>query len=145
MMGGDDDNNTNDAAAFNSFPPWPKWSSIGLDNSLAPNRRQAIIWTNADLIHWRIYAALGIVELMMMAMAIWRVGLSFSHTDVTIGACKSNYMAYKSTVVITYPCHGVCQSLSAKRVPVDPTTTLGLNQDRTYVCMTNYTKSKCGI
>ena len=34
-------------------------SSIGLDNGLAPNRRQAIIWTNADPIHWRIYAALG--------------------------------------------------------------------------------------
>ena len=33
--------------------------SIGLDNGLAPNRRQAIIWTNAYLIHWRIYAAIG--------------------------------------------------------------------------------------
>ena len=31
----------------------------GLDNGLAPNRRQAVIWTNADPIHWRIYAALG--------------------------------------------------------------------------------------
>ena len=29
-----------------------------VDNSLAPNRRQAIIWTKADHIHWRIYAAL---------------------------------------------------------------------------------------
>ena len=25
---------------------------------LAPNRRQAIIWTNTDPIHWRLYAAL---------------------------------------------------------------------------------------
>ena len=33
--------------------------SIGLDNGLAPNRRQAIIWTNADSIPWCIYAALG--------------------------------------------------------------------------------------
>ena len=33
--------------------------SIGLDNGLAPNRRQAIIWTNADPINWLIYAALG--------------------------------------------------------------------------------------
>ena len=32
---------------------------VGLDNGLAPDRRQAIIWTNADPIHWRIYAALG--------------------------------------------------------------------------------------
>ena len=29
-----------------------------LDNGLAPNRRQPIIWTNADPIHWRVYAAL---------------------------------------------------------------------------------------
>ena len=35
--------------------PW----GMGLDNGLAPNRRQAIIWTNADPNHWRIYAALG--------------------------------------------------------------------------------------
>ena len=31
---------------------------IGLDNGSAPNRRQAIIWTKADPIYWRIYAAL---------------------------------------------------------------------------------------
>ena len=34
-----------------------------LDNGFAPNKRQAIIWTNADSIHWRIYAALGGDEL----------------------------------------------------------------------------------
>ena len=38
--------------------------SIGLDNGLPPSRRQAIIWNNAYLIHWRIYAALGGDELM---------------------------------------------------------------------------------
>ena len=37
--------------------------SIGLDNGLVPNRQQAIIWPNAALIHWRIYAALGGDEL----------------------------------------------------------------------------------
>ena len=52
---------------------------LGLDNGLA--RRQAIIWTNADLIHWRIYAALGgelikrarlslIIMMMMMMMMV---------------------------------------------------------------------------
>ena len=30
-----------------------------LDNGLAPNRRQAIIWTNAHPINWRLYMALG--------------------------------------------------------------------------------------
>ena len=33
--------------------------ALFLDNSLSPNRRQAIIWTNADPIYWRIYAELG--------------------------------------------------------------------------------------
>ena len=44
---------------------WSNWQypSIDLDNGLAPNRRQAIIWTNADPIQWRIYAALGGDEL----------------------------------------------------------------------------------
>ena len=37
--------------------------SIGLDNGLAPNRRQAIIWTNDNPIHWRICAAQGVDEL----------------------------------------------------------------------------------
>ena len=54
-----------------SFVFWLKfyWSLflrvqlIGSDNGLVPNRRQAIIWTNADPIHWRIYAALGGDEL----------------------------------------------------------------------------------
>ena len=33
--------------------------SIGSDNALAPNSRQAIIWTNSDLSCWRIYPSLG--------------------------------------------------------------------------------------
>ena len=36
-----------------------EYSSIGSDNGLAPTVRQAIIWTNADPVHWRIYAAQG--------------------------------------------------------------------------------------
>ena len=41
------------------FVPKGAVDSIGLDNGLAPNRQQAIIWTNADPINWRIYAAVG--------------------------------------------------------------------------------------
>ena len=37
---------------------WQK-ASIGSGNGLAPNRRQAIIWTNADPVRWRIYATQG--------------------------------------------------------------------------------------
>ena len=50
---------------------------------LAPNRRQAINWTNDDPVHWRIYAALWGDELRVMSM--W-VTLSISGgvaTDVT--------------------------------------------------------------
>ena len=34
-----------------------------MDDGVAPNMRQAIIWTSVDLIHWRMYAALGGDEL----------------------------------------------------------------------------------
>ena len=34
-----------------------QYSNIGSSNVLAPNRRQAIILTNADLVYWRIYAS----------------------------------------------------------------------------------------
>ena len=43
-----------------------------LDNSLVPNRRQDIFWTNADPIYWRIYATLVGVE----------VGLGFVKCDL---------------------------------------------------------------
>ena len=36
---------------------------MGLDNGFVPNRCQAIIWINADLINSRIYAALDREEL----------------------------------------------------------------------------------
>ena len=37
----------------------PISQTIFSDAFLAPNRRQAIIWTNADPNYWRIYVALG--------------------------------------------------------------------------------------
>ena len=51
------------------------WQSftIGTDNGLMPNRQQAIIWTNADPIHWRIYATLEGDELTQMFIAnVWK-------------------------------------------------------------------------
>ena len=41
---------------------WQQYT-FGFDIGLVPKRRQAIIWTNADSIHCRIYAALGGDEL----------------------------------------------------------------------------------
>ena len=52
-----------DGQGETSIPPFQLcWSggynkpSFGSGNGLAPNRRQAITWTNADPLHWRIYA-----------------------------------------------------------------------------------------
>ena len=36
-----------------------QFTSIGLDNGLAPKRRQAIIWTKAGAIYWRVYVVQG--------------------------------------------------------------------------------------
>ena len=41
-----------------------QYANIGSDNGLAPNRRQAIIWSNGGLGCRRIYASLGLNELM---------------------------------------------------------------------------------
>ena len=40
-----------------------QYGSIGSDNGLAPNRQQAIIWTNDCLGYWCIYASLSLNEL----------------------------------------------------------------------------------
>ena len=45
-------------------------SSTGLDNGLAPNRWQAITWTDAEPIHWRTYAAPGGDELINVSLAV---------------------------------------------------------------------------
>ena len=39
-----------------------QYGSIGSGNGLAPNMRQAIIWTNDDLGYWCIYTSLGVNE-----------------------------------------------------------------------------------
>ena len=49
---------------------------------LASNRRHAIIWTNADPIHWRIYAALGGDELMIQSTCVcsaFKIGVISSY------------------------------------------------------------------
>ena len=46
--------------SFN-YAPWSPIDNkpaFGSGNGLAPNRRQAITWTNDDPVQWRIYAAL---------------------------------------------------------------------------------------
>ena len=38
-------------------------TSIGTDDGLGPNRRQAIILNKDDIVYWRIYASLGVTAL----------------------------------------------------------------------------------
>ena len=64
-----------------------QYPNIGLDNGLAPNRRQAIILTNnADAIHWRIHAALGgdeLSDLNLVSVPVkhpWRLWVNSSYT-----------------------------------------------------------------
>ena len=45
--------------------------SIGSGNGLAPNWRQAITWTNADLVHRRINATLGAISSTHMVFRTW--------------------------------------------------------------------------
>ena len=40
-----------------------QYSCIGSDNGLAPNRCQAIIWTNDGIVYWCIYVSLSLNEL----------------------------------------------------------------------------------
>ena len=53
--------------------------SVGSGNGLSPIRRQAITWTKAVPVHWRIYAALGGDELMkcpsyeMLILLWWEI------------------------------------------------------------------------
>ena len=46
-----------------------QWTSIGSDNILAPKRRQAIIWTNADPIHWHTSVIRG--RWVLIYVMIW--------------------------------------------------------------------------
>ena len=46
-------------------------NKTGLENGLAPYRRQAIVWTNTGPIIWPIYAALGGDELIVYQYCIF--------------------------------------------------------------------------
>ena len=63
-----------------------QYFSIGLENGLAPNRRQAIIWTNDDPIHWRIYAALGGDELRYIngVSLVWWQPITLRNDDLPL-------------------------------------------------------------
>ena len=100
---------------FPKFPNW-QWPSISLDNGLAPNRRQAIIWTNANPIHWSIYAALGGDELsdwcihhflwkhyndvIMSAIASRITSLTIVYSTVNSGAFQRKHQSSTSLAFV---------------------------------------------
>ena len=49
------------------------YTSIGSDDVLGPNRRQAVTWTNVAIVYWRIYASLGPSGLKTMYFTWWHL------------------------------------------------------------------------
>ena len=58
------------------YPQGSNWQydSIGSDDGLGSNRRQAIVWTNGGLGYQHIYASLGLNELSAKALTHWGRG-----------------------------------------------------------------------
>ena len=83
----------------------PNWQKVIITsgNGLAPNRRQAITWSNVDPVLWRIYAALGGDELThrgrVRHICICNLGLHlFRKYD-----CKPPATSPQSTPTPTHP------------------------------------------
>ena len=85
-----------------SMSPIDNNPAFCLDNGLAPNSRQAIIWTNAGPIHWRIYAALGGDELRAQYSQYRHDIISFM--DIHMG--RSIITWYQSLTLKCY--NGIC-------------------------------------
>ena len=68
-----------------------QFSSIGSDNGLAPNRRQAVIWTSVGMFYGRIYVSLGLNELISSNVdeMDWRLLPGARLAQVTMPKCIS--------------------------------------------------------
>ena len=49
-------------------------SNIGSDNGLAPNRQQAVIWTNDGLVYWCIYSSFCLNEFTLLDYQVLNPG-----------------------------------------------------------------------
>ena len=66
---------------------------MGFNNGFAPNKWQAIIWTNADPIHWSVYVAqggdelthltLGCAEAMIQVYSLFKLILQIDIFSIT--------------------------------------------------------------
>ena len=94
---------------WSSWRPSWQYLSIGFDNGLVPNRRQAFIWTNADLTHWCIYVALGGDELTGTKTCISNYSTVFygmwwlSHAWTSFEIRHGRVITSHTNVCITYP------------------------------------------
>ena len=75
-----------------------------------PNRRQAIIWTNADPIHWHIYAALGGDELNSTTGVNFKSKLSVNFPCFQANATNS------VLVIVNFPCFALCKYVMEYRI-----------------------------
>ena len=72
--------------------------NFGLDNGLASNRQQDIIWTNDNLVHCRIHAALGEDELRLLNKRILRQLRTRSMAD-GVGFAENTFWLGGTTVI----------------------------------------------
>ena len=66
------------------------YGSNGSDNGLAPNRRQAIIWTSNGLGYWRIYVSLGLNDLNMSPQHAGHTWTNADSLSISPGAETTN-------------------------------------------------------
>ena len=76
---------------------YSNWQHVitGLDNGLAPNKRQAsqtIIWINDGLVYWCIFASLSLNELIV---AIFRIDIN-EHTVNNNTNVRQSYMPHNN-------------------------------------------------
>ena len=81
-----------------------QYHSIGLDNGLAPNRQQAIIWTNSDQTNWRVYAVLGGISMNQCADKTLLVS-PFSYIPYHVCHCSEG-KCYKYLLIA--PSNSIC-------------------------------------
>ena len=74
-----------------------QYASIGSGNGLAPNRRQAYSWTNADPVHWCIYVTLGGDELIYTNL--WFV---ITYPNNILSSCLRQIMLVKESQGMKY-------------------------------------------
>ena len=78
-----------------------QYANIGLDNGLGLNMRQAIIWTKAGKIRWRIYATLGGDDYRDWPMFVHEISfeLIVCNTLVSIHLCAVSKERVKYSII----------------------------------------------